>query len=151
MGKTERTAGTFHRLTDAELEAQLDAAEKRTARERAAGRRAAGAVYNAAAHRLDLTMTSGVVVSIPVACVPYLAHATPAQLAHVSVSPTGSGVSWDDLDVDVTLEGLLGDVLGRGLFASALGRAGGKVTSEAKTAAVRANGKKGGRPRKHAA
>ena len=32
--------------------------------------------------------------------------------------------------------------------AVALGRKGGKVTSEAKAAAAKANGKKGGRPRK---
>lgn len=32
--------------------------------------------------------------------------------------------------------------------AALLGRKGGKAKSEAKTAAVRANGKKGGRPRK---
>jgi hypothetical protein len=139
------------RLTRAEIDAQLDAARKRTAKERAAGRRAASATYNARAHRLDLTMTSGVVIGIPVDRIPYLVNATSAQLRHVTVSPTGAGVSWEQLDVDLSLDGLLIDALGRSPLARALGRVGGATTSHAKAVAARANGKKGGRPRKYAA
>jgi hypothetical protein len=98
-----------------------------------------------------LTLTSNVVVGIPVDRITYLAKATPAQLKHVTVTPTGNGVSWEDLDVDLTIEGLLAEALGRGTFARALGQVGGKSTSDTKAAAARANGAKGGRPRKHAA
>jgi hypothetical protein len=96
-------------------------------------------------------MTSGVVISIPVDHIPYLAGATSAQLKHVTVSPTGAGVSWEQLDIDLSLDGLLINALGRSPLARALGRVGGAATSDAKAAAARANGKKGGRPRKHAA
>jgi hypothetical protein len=56
------------------------------------------------------------------------------------------------LDVDISVVGLLRDLAGSlGCTAAAeLGRRGGSVRSAQKTAAVRANGAKGGRPRKNA-
>jgi len=139
------------KMTAAEIDAELDLARKRTQRARASGHRIATATYNARAHHVLLTLTSGVTVGIPIARIPHLADATSAQLKRVTVTPTGSGVSWDELDVDLTIEGLLVDALGPSSFARALGRVGGKTTSTAKAAAARENGRKGGRPKKHAA
>jgi hypothetical protein len=105
MGKT---------LTPIEIDAELNVARARTKAAKASGRRAASARYDARAHRLMLTLTSNVVVGIPVDRIRYLAKATPTQLKHVTVTPTGSGVSWEELDVDLTIEGLLAEALGRG-------------------------------------
>jgi hypothetical protein len=52
------------------------------------------------------------------------------------------------LDVDIYVPGLVGVAFGKRLFAAATGRTGGSRTSKAKAAAARANGAKGGRPRK---
>ena len=51
-------------------------------------------------------------------------------------------------DADFTVAGLVAGVFGTRAWMAELGRKGGSVTSEAKAAAVRENGKKGGRPRK---
>ena len=56
------------------------------------------------------------------------------------------------VDADVWLPGLLAGHFGsKNWMAARMGKAGGKVRSPAKTAACRANGAKGGRPRKRAA
>jgi len=56
------------------------------------------------------------------------------------------------LDADLYLPSLLEGFLGsRRWMAAQLGKAGGQVRSVAKVAAVRANGKLGGRPKKAAA
>jgi hypothetical protein len=59
------------------------------------------------------------------------------------------GLHFPTLDADLYLPSLLEGFLGsRRWMAAQLGKAGGSVTSSAKTAAARANGKRGGRPRK---
>ena len=78
-----------------------------------------------------------------------LEHAKPKQLAKIEISPSGLGLHFPDLDADIYLPGLLEGFLGsRRWMAAQLGKAGGSVTSRAKAAAVRENGKLGGRPRK---
>jgi hypothetical protein len=43
--------------------------------------------------------------------VPGLEDATAKQFSWARISPSGDGLHWDDLDVDVSLTGLIGDVL----------------------------------------
>jgi hypothetical protein len=52
------------------------------------------------------------------------------------------------VDVDVYVPGLIERTFGPRLLAAAAGRRGGRRKSKAKAAAARANGAKGGRPRK---
>lgn len=59
----------------------------------------------------------------------------------------GEALTVEDLDVDVSIPGLLRDLVGVTAAAAALGRKGGSARSEAKAAAVREYGKRGGRPR----
>lgn len=139
------------RMTTSEADAQFAVARQRTKTARESGTRAAAAFYDPGQHRIVVLLTSGVSVGVPVTSISYLATATPAQLQRVSVTPTGSGISWEELDVDLSVEGLLVEAIGRKPLARALGRVGGRSTSEAKAATARANGAKGGRPRKHAA
>ncbi len=77
-----------------------------------------------------------------------LENATKAQLAKVEI--LGRGLHWEDLDVDLFVPALVKGVFGTRRWMSELGRAGGSVTSVAKAGAARANGAKGGRPRKRA-
>jgi hypothetical protein len=72
-----------------------------------------------------------------------LQNATPKQLGAVRLSPSGDGLRWDDLDVDVSLTGLLSRALNLREWAP---RIMGQVRSEAKASAARRNGLKGGRP-----
>ena len=137
-------------LSDAELRRQITAARRREARERAAGRRAVSASYESDTGRVMIELTSGFVLGFPAAAIPSLANATPQQLAEVAVSPGGSGLHWESLDADLSVPGLLLSCVGRAQKLSELARIAGRATSEAKAAAARANGAKGGRPRKTA-
>lgn len=75
-----------------------------------------------------------------------LRNALPEQL--VGVDLAGEGIRWDQLDVDLSVQGLLADALGPTFSTRASGAIGGRAKSKAKTAAARVNGAKGGRPRK---
>jgi hypothetical protein len=81
-----------------------------------------------------------------------LEHAKRADLAVIEISASGMGLHWPGLDADLYVPSLLGGVFGsKRWMAQQLGRAGGRVRSEAKTISSRENGHKGGRPRKGAA
>jgi predicted Kef-type K+ transport protein len=67
------------------------------------------------------------------------------DLASVEVLGAGYGLHWEALDVDFTVGGLLAGMFGTKAY---MARRAGQATSPAKAAAARANGAKGGRPRK---
>ena len=136
------------RTSTAEILAQLPAARAREARERQSGRRAVSAYYDRRATRVMIELTSGYVFGFPVQTVAALRKASVAQLAAVEVTPGGSGLHWEELDADLSVAGLLLSSVGRRQKASELARLAGQTKTTAKAAAARANGAKGGRPRK---
>lgn len=78
-----------------------------------------------------------------------LEKATPDQLHDIEISPSGLGIYFPALDVDIYLPALLEGFLGsRSWMAAQMGKTGGKSTSDAKAKAARTNGKLGGRPKK---
>jgi hypothetical protein len=95
-----------------------------------------------------IELTNGFVFGFPATSIPELANADPDTLAAVEVSPGGSGLHWEALDVDLSVSGLLLSSLGRSDQRRELARLAGRVSSPAKAEAARANGAKGGRPRK---
>jgi hypothetical protein len=107
------------------------------------GRRGGAARYDRRLDRVVGELTNGCTFAFP----PRLAHgleaATADQLAQVEV--LGGGLHWEALDADLSVPGLLA-----GLFRTrtCMARHAGRMTSPAKAAAARANGAKGGRPRK---
>lgn len=80
-----------------------------------------------------------------------LAHATRKQIANVEILGHGTALRWPDLDVDYYVPALLNHVYGTTRWMAEIGRRGGSVASPAKRKASRANGRKGGRPRKQLA
>jgi hypothetical protein len=97
---------------------------------------------------IDLTFGGGGSMAIPRKIVPGLERASLSKLESVVVSPAGDALSWPSLDVDVYVPGLVERAFGTRLFAASTGRRGGRRRSKAKAAAAKANGAKGGRPRK---
>lgn len=139
---------TEGRTTRAKILRQIAAARTRDARERAVGRRAVAASYDRKTGRVMLELTSGFVFGFPAQAIPALANATPQQLAAVTLSPGGGGLHWEALDADLSVPGLLLSSVGQAERFSELARLAGSSRSRAKAAAARANGAKGGRPRK---
>jgi hypothetical protein len=135
-------------ISKTEMLRQIAAARRRETRERKEGRRAVSASYDQATGRVMVELTSGFVFGFPARSIPQLVKASPTVLATVEVSPAGSGLHWETLDVDLSVPALLLSSIGRSDKMKELARVAGRTTSPAKAAAARANGTKGGRPRK---
>lgn len=107
--------------------------------------RALAARYDAANRRIVVELTSGATFAFPPDLAEGLAGASAAALGEVEVLGDGYGLHWESLDVDFTVPGLLAGIFGT---RSWMARQAGRATSDAKAAAARANGRKGGRPKK---
>ena len=124
------------------------------ARASAAGRwaaktepRAARARYLTRRAALEIELTNGAAIKIPVKLIPHLKRAAPTDVQSVEVLGRGSGLHWESLDLDLSVPGLVSSVFAGPQWMAELGRVGGRASSAAKAAAARRNGRKGGRPR----
>jgi hypothetical protein len=128
-------------LTDA----QIDAAIERGKSARANEPRAVAARYDRKLGNIVVDLTNGSAFSFPPALAQGLEAATADQLAEVEILGAGYGLHWEGLDVDLSIPGLLAGIFGTKAY---MARHAGRSRSPAKAAAARANGAKGGRPRK---
>jgi hypothetical protein len=113
---------------------------------------ASRARYDRRTGRVVVELTNGCSFVFPARSLQGLAGASDAELARIEILGIGHGLHWPALDADFTVPGLLMGVFGtRAWMASELARRAGQTKSPAKAAAARANGRKGGRPRKRVA
>ena len=106
--------------------------------------RADGATYDPRRKLIVVQLRGGCAFGFPPGHVDGLEGGTEDQLSTIRISPSGDGLHWDHLDVDVSLTGLMARALNLKEWAP---RIMGQVRSEAKAKAARKNGMKGGRPR----
>ena len=130
-------------LTDAEITAALE----RGHTVRQTEPRATSARYDAKSSRVIVELTNGCTFAFPPRMAQGLENAADEDLATVELLEAGYGLHWEDLDVDLSVPGLLVGLFGTKAY---MARRAGQATSPAKAAAARANGAKGGRPRKQA-
>lgn len=109
--------------------------------------RAREAHYDAATGRIVVELKLGGAFAFPADMYPELAGRPAAQLAAVQPCFSGEALEWEDLDVHIAVAGILARMLGPAMT-RAFAQKGGSSTSERKAAAARANGARGGRPRK---
>jgi len=134
-------------LTDEEVEQILARAQRGPDPDDEIEPRAVEAWYEAERGLVMFKLKNGCVFGFPPSEDSYwgLNGASPAQLAEVEPVEDGYGLHWEELDADIAVPGLLLRMLNvKAWYAKWLGGA----KSEAKAAAARENGKKGGRPRK---
>lgn len=125
---------------------QYEEATQRGAEERARLPVPAAVRFDAVAGRLVVEFTNGAALLVPARSLQGLEDATDAELAEVELAGE-TGLHWAGRDVDFTIAGLMEGIFGTARFMDAQ-RKGGQSRSAAKAAASRANGAKGGRPRK---
>lgn len=144
-------ARSWKPATDADIERQYaDAVEAGRAVDEA-GPRAASARYDRDTGRVEVELRNGCLFAFPAEMGQGLRGASPDELAAVEVTPGGYGLHWEALDADLAVPALMAGVFGTAAWMRELGRAGGSRTSDAKAAAARENGRRGGRPRKDSA
>lgn len=111
--------------------------------------RASAAHYEPATGRVVVDLVSGCSYAFPAALVQDLQGASHDDLADVRVDGLGFNLHFPALDADLYVPALVSGLFGtRAWMARELARIAGRKTSVAKTLAARANGAKGGRPRK---
>jgi hypothetical protein len=128
-------------------DAELDAAEQRGREVLASSPLAKSAHYDRHKNRVVIELKNGGTFLLPPSLVQGLENATDAELGDLEVWGDGYALRWEALDVDFTVPGLLAGIFGTKRYMASLA---GRATSPAKAAAARANGAKGGRPRKAA-
>ena len=132
-------------------DAQLRAAEARGRQVLGTAPRASAARYDKITGRVMVDLVNGCSYAFPARLVQDLHGASDDELASVEVDGAGLNLHWPALDADLYVPALVSGIFGsRAWMAEELARMAGRATSPAKAAAARANGAKGGRPRKPA-
>ena len=127
----------------------LVAANRRGALKKASFPAVVSVRYDRRVARVVLALATGIELAFSPRQVQGLENAHPADLMDAEITPSGLGVRFPRIDADIHVPSLLEGFLGsRRWMAAELGKRGGAVSTEAKAAAARENGKLGGRPRK---
>jgi hypothetical protein len=111
---------------------------------RATEPRAKSARYDRHLGRIIVDLTNGCSFAFPPHLAQGLEQATAEQLSTVEILGAGTRLHWEALDADFSVPGLLAGIFGT---AAHMARLAGQARTPAKSAAARANGAKGGRPR----
>lgn len=136
-------------LTDAEFNAQFEAAAARGQEKLKTEPRAVAARYDRDTGRVVVELANGCTHIFPARLAQELAGAGDDELARVEVDGAGFNLHWPALDADLYVPALVAGVFGtRAWMAQEWARMAGSTATPAKAAAARANGSKGGRPRK---
>ena len=143
MTKTKTPAWVENELT------RLDEVGKRSVhREVQKPRYAVAARFDTLTHRIVVELDNGADFSFPPNLAQGLRGSSEADLQQIELSPLGTGLHWPRIDADLTVDGLLAGVFGSRYWMRELAAKAGGTKSQAKSAAARANGSLGGRPRK---
>jgi hypothetical protein len=131
------------------LQAEIAQARQQGQHQQESEPRATTAWFDPDTERLFMELRNGVIIGVPQGLLQGLAGVPPEVISDVEVTPSGYGLHWEALDVDLGVPQLVAGLYGTKTWMGELGRQGGKSRSAAKAKAARENGKRGGRPRKN--
>lgn len=127
----------------------FSAANRRAADKQAVFPAVVSVHYDRRIARVVIALDSGLELAFSPKHTQGLEHAKPDDLSQVKITPSGLGIHFPSLDADLYVPALLDGFLGSKRWVAAeIGKIGGKVTTVAKAAAARQNGKLGGRPKR---
>lgn len=127
---------------------QFDAAKKADGDN---GPLATGVRYRRTSRKLEVEYENGVILSVPVGIIQELQLVdgiSQADLSDVCIWGGGRSIFFPRIDVSIWTPALFKGVFGTKAWMRELARGMASITSPAKAAAARENGKRGGRPRK---
>lgn len=104
--------------------------------------------YDGGSDAIVVELSTGATIIVPRGRIPGFSKGTPATLTDITINPGAESLWSNNVDDGVLLEQLLEVAAGADLLKTLGGRISGRQRSAAKAAAARANGAKGGRPRK---
>ncbi len=107
--------------------------------------------YDQRADAIVAELSTGATLTVPRRAVPGFARVSARALGDLSITPGGAGLWSDTADDGVLIEQLLVLAVGEATLGTIGARINASKRSLARAAASRANGLKGGRPRKKAA
>ncbi len=107
--------------------------------------RASSARYDRKSGRVIIELTNGSTFMFPARLAQGLTDAADDDLAQITLKGDGFAPHWETINEGFTVPGLLAGLFGTKKYMAQLA---GRAKSPAKAAAARANGAKGGRPRK---
>ena len=141
---------TQHAITDTEYAAALVAGQAAAEEEM----RAQAVRYVPDRDAIEIVTAGNAGFLIPRGWIGALQDVPTDDLAKLEIWPDGSAIELEDRDIHISVHGLMTAILPAMLppraVAAIFASRGGKVTSDAKRSSARANGRKGGRPRKAA-
>ena len=105
---------------DHELQQQIDRARQVGDRLEQTEARAVTAWYDSNSQRVFVELRTGIVMGFPYRWLQGLVEATPQQLLEVEVTPSGYGLHWEELDVDLAVPQLVSGVYGSQIWMASL-------------------------------
>lgn len=111
-------------------------------------RRAISAGYDQVRDAILIELTDGAAVRLPRAMIAEFRDVPTIDMDGLRVSPAGYGIRLDSHDISISVHGLIAALATPGDMAASLGKLGGAAKTAKKQDSARANGAKGGRPRK---
>ena len=97
---------------------------------------------------LIIDLSNGRRIALSIEDVPELSKATKKVLQNCELVGRGTAINFPDIDVALPIDGIIEGVYGKSRWMAELGQKGGSVKTRAERRVTRANGKKGGRPKK---
>ena len=104
--------------------------------------RASRVAYRAQKRALRIELTNGASITLPVRLIPSLKGARSEDIRAVEVLGRGGGLHFESLDLDLSVPGLFCSLFSGPEALAQLDRVGGRISSAAKAAAARRNGRK---------
>ena len=95
-----------------DLQQQIDRARQVGDRLEQTEARAVIAWYDSHSQRVFIELRTGIVMGFPYRWLQGLVEATPEQLLEVEVTPSGYGLHWEELDIDLAVPQLVSGIYG---------------------------------------